>query len=77
MKVKEELHRQRSMDARQSRELQAKRRADLEVAEQKKRERKLKTAAGVKSWKKEAAMKKQQAEAEYQSRIKRGYIDRM
>ena len=48
MRVKEDLQHQRSMDARQSREMTAKRRADLETAEQKKRERKLRVAAEVK-----------------------------
>lgn len=58
MRVKEDLIRQRSSDVRQSKEIMAKRRAELDAAEAKKKQRKLATAAEVKRWKQEAAAKK-------------------
>ena len=55
----------------------AKRKADLEAAEQKKKARKLRIAAEVKRSKQEAAVKKQQADLEYSSAVKRNFMERM
>ena len=60
-----------------SREIQNKRRVELEIKERQAKARKLKTAMEVKKQKGEAAQKKAALEAKYHEHLRQSYADRI